>query len=170
MAPATTRSVYRSSGFGAPSLASGPPTKRSTKRSKKAGPPEPAISAPAAPASSSSRASGPAATSNAARVSGRKTLRPSSPSALASAASRSSDEPASDDCDDCDVFRPYLSWNGYGVWRPSDGGKLADFTAFSTQAPVGVPANLPVTVAEVTLPDLPMTTFTIAIPCTLNSL
>src|SRR4051812_23941903 len=61
----------------------------------------------------------------------------------------------------------YLSWNGYGVLRPSDGGKLAVLTAFSTQEPVGVPANLPVTVAVETFPFLPMTTFTIAIPGTL---
>jgi hypothetical protein len=64
----------------------------------------------------------------------------------------------------------YLSWNGYGVDSPSDGGKLADLTAFSTQPPVGVPANLPVTVADEILPFLPMTTFTIAIPGTLYSL
>jgi hypothetical protein len=64
----------------------------------------------------------------------------------------------------------YFSWKGYGVVRPSEGGKAADLTAFSTQAPVGVPANLPVTVADVTLPLLPMTTVTIAIPWTLNSL
>ena len=41
---------------------------------------------------------------------------------------------------------PYFSWNGYGVVNPSDGGKPADLTAFSTQEPVGVPANLPPTV------------------------
>jgi hypothetical protein len=58
----------------------------------------------------------------------------------------------------------YLSWNGYGVVKPSDGGKTADLTAFSTQEPVGVPANLPDTVALETLPLLPMTTFTIAMP------
>ncbi len=62
----------------------------------------------------------------------------------------------------------YLSWNGYGVVKPSDGGKTADLTAFSTHEPVGVPANFPDTVALETLPLLPMTTFTIAMPCTLN--
>jgi len=64
----------------------------------------------------------------------------------------------------------YRRTKGYCVVRPSDGGKAADLTAFSTQPPVGVPANLPVTVAEVTLPLLPMTMLTIAIPPTLNSL
>src|SRR5450432_2755324 len=65
-------------------------------------------------------------------------------------------------------YRAYFSWNGYGVVRPSDGGKLADLTAFSTHDPVGVPANLPETVADVTRPLLPMTTLTIAMPGTLN--
>jgi len=64
--------------------------------------------------------------------------------------------------------RPYFSWNGYGVENPSDGGKLAVFTAASTQVPVGVPANFPVTVAVVTLPLLPITMLTIAVPGTLN--
>ena len=62
----------------------------------------------------------------------------------------------------------YLSWNGYGVENPSDGGKLAVFTAASTHVPVGVPANFPVTVAVVTLPLLPITMLTIAVPGTLN--
>lgn len=65
---------------------------------------------------------------------------------------------------------PYRSWKGYCICNPSDAGKVADFTAFSTQLPLGVPANFPETVAEVILPLLPMTTLTIAIPGTLNSL
>jgi hypothetical protein len=147
--------------LGAPSAASG----AESKRSKKAGPPDPTISAPPAPASSSSRRSGAAAASNAARGSGSRTFSPSAPSGSASAASASPGSPSTD------VRRlAYFSWKGYGVVSPSDGGKEADLTAFSTQAPVGVPANLPVTVADVTLPLLPMTTLTIAIPWTLNSL
>lgn len=63
---------------------------------------------------------------------------------------------------------PYFSVNGYGVVRPSDGGKAAVLTALSTHDPVGVPANFPVTVADETLPFFPMMTVTIAMPGTLN--
>ena len=62
----------------------------------------------------------------------------------------------------------YFSWNGYGVENPSEGGNEAVLTAASTHVPVGVPANLPVTSALVTLPFFAMTTFTIAVPGTLN--
>ena len=66
------------------------------------------------------------------------------------------------------IPEPHRRLNGYGVLRPSDGGKEADFTAASTQPPVGVPVNFPVTVADETLPLLLMTTLTIAMPGTLN--
>jgi len=62
----------------------------------------------------------------------------------------------------------YRKVNGYGVDNPSEGGKVAVLIAFSTQAPVGVPENFPVTEADVILPLLPMTTLTIAKPGTLN--
>ena len=102
------------------------------------------------------------AASRSAAASGRMTLSPSAPSA------RPSDERMSTSGVVVAVARAYLSWNGYGVVKPSDGGKTADLTAFWTHAPVGVPANLPETVALETLPLLPMTTLTMAMPCTLN--
>jgi hypothetical protein len=157
--------------LGAPSEASA----ARANRSKSAGPPEPTSSAPAAPGSSCPAvpATVDAAASKVAAVSGRRTLSPSAPSAWSSA------EKASWPVAfvvvgvgvglDLDVgVAAYRSWNGYGVVKPSEGGKTADLTAFSTQEPVGVPANFPDTVDELTLPLLPMTTLTIAMPGTLN--
>jgi len=145
-----------------PSPASGLPL---AKRSKKPGPPEPtttAVRAPGIKLASVSVVTGAHAASNAAAASGTTTFSPTAPSARSSAA-RTASSPV-------DVVRAfgYFSWNGYGVEKPSDGGKDAVFTAASTHVPVGVPANLPVTSALVTLPFLPMTMLTIAVPGTLN--
>jgi hypothetical protein len=58
--------------------------------------------------------------------------------------------------------RPRL--NGYGNDAPSDGCKVAERTALSTQRPVGVSANFPLTVADTTAPLFATTTLTMARP------
>ena len=153
--------VKRSSGCGAPSRAS---RLAPAKRSKNAGPPDPTIAAARPPGSrppSVSFETGAHAASNAGARSGMIRFSPDAPNVRSSAANTAASSVAV-------VGTRYLSWNGYGVENPSEGGKLAVFTADSTHAPVGVPANLPVTSAFVTLPFFAMTTFTIAVPGTLN--
>ena len=54
------------------------------------------------------------------------------------------------------------------IGEPLKGLNFAERTAFCTQSPVGVPASGPLTVAEETDPDLPITTPTSAVPGTLN--
>src|SRR5262245_30107362 len=160
-AAAATRAVNRSSGCGAPSAASGLPP---ANRSKNAAPPDPTMTAARAPASSPSTVSdetGAQAASNAGAASGMTTFSPHAPRVRSSAARI--DAPSF-----VAVVGTYFNWNGYGVENPSEAGNVADLTAASTQVPVGVPANLPVTVADDTLPLLAMTTLTIAVPGTLN--
>ena len=110
-------------------------------------------------------ATGAQAASKAAADSGSRMLNPRAASARQRAARRGGDfqggaparrpRPTSAGTDTASSARPTA-------------GSSAILTAFSTHAPVGVPANLPVTVADVTWPLLPMTTLTIAMPGTLN--
>ena len=123
-----------------------------------------AARAPDSRLSSVSFDTGAHAASNAAAASGTTRFNPHAPNVRSSAARTA----ASSFAVFVAVPANYFSWNGYGVENPSDGGNAAVLTAASTQVPVGVPANLPVTSALVTLPFLPMTTFTIAVPGTLN--
>jgi hypothetical protein len=57
---------------------------------------------------------------------------------------------------------------GQGKVIDWQGGNFADLAAVSTQEPEGVPANLPVTVAELTLPPAATLRLAIAVPGALN--
>ena len=116
------------------------PRSRSKKRRSPRADDDRARARPAAAPASVSVETGAHAASNADAASGTTTLSPH-PSSARSSAVRVATSPIDF------VPRLYFSWNGYGVENPSDGGKLAVLTAASTQAPVGVPANFPVTVA-----------------------